>query len=95
MNISSNTIRLSSSKAHREQPWGVLRAALDYSTSVMSLLKSKQQEEYETWHKRKRSWNHWIYVFEDDIHSWTRSIHGEKLCTAVVIGVDENAILPR
>ena len=63
--------------------------AKNLSGSVISRLKSKWTQEYESWCKRDLSQKHYVYWWVDGIHLKVRMAH-EKQCVLVIIGVTES-----
>ena len=58
------------------------------SASVVIRLKSQWHEEYKVWRRRRLDQERWVYVWADGIYSGLR-MEGQKLCTLVVIGVND------
>ena len=58
------------------------------SAPVVSRLKSQWREEYAAWRQRRLDKDRWVYLWADGIYSGLRS-EGQRLCTLVVIGVNE------
>lgn len=62
--------------------------AANLSAPVVSRLKAKWANEYETWRKNSLGKDRWLYLWADGIYSGLR-VEDERLCTLVVIGVNE------
>ena len=60
-----------------------------FSPSVVSRLKQEWQEQFVKWHQRDLSTRKWVYLWADGIYSGLRS-EDVKLCSLVIIGVDEH-----
>ena len=58
------------------------------SASTVSRLKQVWAEEYRDWNKRSLDKDQWVYIWADGVYSGLRG-ENEKLCTLVVIGVNE------
>lgn len=58
------------------------------SAPVISRLKSQWREEYAAWRQRRLDKDRWVYLWADGIYSGLRS-EDQRLCTLVVIGVNE------
>ena len=63
--------------------------ARGFSPSVVSRLKQEWQEQFVKWHQRDLSTRKWVYLWADGIYSGLRS-EDVKLCSLVIIGVDEH-----
>jgi transposase-like protein len=59
------------------------------SASVVSRLKRQWQQEYDTWRRRRLDSERWVYLWADGIYSGLRAAEGRRLCTLIVIGVNE------
>jgi len=59
------------------------------SASTITRLKQVWGEEYKQWKQKDLSKDKWVYIWADGIHSGFRHDEGSKLCTLVVIGVNE------
>ena len=64
------------------------KEAKGLSSSTVSRLKQEWAEQYHTWRKSNLSHDKWAYIWVDGIYSGLRS-EDTKLCTLVVIGVNE------
>ena len=64
------------------------KEAKGLSSSTVSRLKQEWAEQYQTWRKSNLSHDKWAYIWVDGIYSGLRS-EDTKLCTLVVIGVNE------
>ncbi len=62
--------------------------ATGLSPAVVSRLKSRWQQEYESWCRETLGQERWVYVWVDGIYSGLRA-EDERLCALVVIGVNE------
>jgi transposase-like protein len=59
------------------------------SASTITRLKQIWGNEYKEWQQRDLSKDKWVYIWADGIHSGFRKDESSKLCTLVVIGVNE------
>ena len=64
-------------------------AAKGLSPSTVTRLKQVWGNEYKEWQQRDLSKDKWVYIWADGIHSGFRKDEKSKLCTLVVIGVNE------
>jgi len=62
--------------------------AAGLSAAVVSRLKARWAEEYQTWRRTSLAKDRWVYLWADGIYSGLRA-EDEKLCALVVIGVNE------
>ena len=58
------------------------------SAPVVSRLKSRWSQEYQTWRRQKLGKDRWVYLWVDGIYSGLRA-DDQRLCVLVVIGVNE------
>ena len=59
------------------------------SPSVINRLKQVWSDEYKQWQAKDLSKDKWVYIWADGIYSGYRKDEGQKLCTLVVLGVNE------
>jgi len=62
--------------------------AAGLSAPVVSRLKARWAEEYQTWRRTSLAKDRWVYLWADGIYSGLRA-DDERLCVLVVIGVNE------
>ena len=62
--------------------------AAGLSAAVVSRLKARWAEEYQTWRRTSLAKDRWVYLWADGIYSGLRA-EDERLCALVVIGVNE------